>query len=250
MLLLLLLLPPLAACKRNWKFDSAGGKKQAKALVSGGVCEVIGSTADPARTNTPTSNDCGDCMADMTVMCRSISGNGGGLLCIDHTNRQFAEYMRLRIGDQVSFEYSEQPVQDICGDGAYVTIKQVVPNGGNKSNPSQSSRNNTNSATPMVASTAQLSNDNAQRTLNKWIGDRGSVSLKGIREVPQENVATAELYFGSFRRGGGGKIGRGDSYEGPATAVFVHYNDGRWILRTITFGDLRETTFHPDIEVR
>lgn len=55
--------------------------------------------------------------------------------------------------------------------------------------------------------------------------------MLGIRELSKENATTADLTFTDFHLTGDG-IQR--IYSGPGTAVFKHYNDGRWVLTDVS----------------
>jgi len=84
----------------------------------------------------------------------------------------------------------------------------------------------------------KLTTDKAQRALNTWVSS-GSVTVRGIQEVPTENAAVAQLSFSNLGYNlhdplfGGQKS---KTYSGPGTAIFTHYNDGRWVLTKITIG--------------
>jgi len=84
----------------------------------------------------------------------------------------------------------------------------------------------------------KLTTDKAQRALNTWVSS-GSVTVRGIQEVPTENAAVAQLSFSNLSYNlhdplfGGQKS---KMYSGPGTAIFTHYNDGRWVLTKITIG--------------
>lgn len=84
----------------------------------------------------------------------------------------------------------------------------------------------------------KLTTDKAQRALNIWVKS-GSVSVRGIQEVASENAAVAQLSFSNLGYNLrdpilGGQ--RNKTYSGPGTAIFTHYNDGRWVLTKITIG--------------
>jgi len=85
----------------------------------------------------------------------------------------------------------------------------------------------------------KLTTDKAQRALNTWVSS-GSVAVRGIQEVPTENAAVAQLSFSNLSYNlhdplfGGQKS---KTYSGPGTAIFTHYNDGRWVLAKITIGE-------------
>lgn len=87
----------------------------------------------------------------------------------------------------------------------------------------------------------KLTNDKAQKTINEWISSNykgrsspyrkllsGSAEVIGVQELPQQNSGKADvrfinLYFESF----------GELITCPGTAMFTHYNDGRWVLTSV-----------------
>jgi hypothetical protein len=83
----------------------------------------------------------------------------------------------------------------------------------------------------------KLTNDKAQNALNTWVGRYAGASMivVGIRELPQENAAIADLRINNFRF----TIDTGYvrmNKECPScsgTARFSHYSDGRWMLTTL-----------------
>ena len=67
----------------------------------------------------------------------------------------------------------------------------------------------------------------------------GSESVRGIQEVASENAAVAQLSFSNLGYNLRDQIlggQRSKTYSGPGTAIFTHYNDGRWVLTKITIG--------------
>ena len=86
-----------------------------------------------------------------------------------------------------------------------------------------------------LISTAQLSTATAQKTIDQWIKSGGKATVNGVQELPQENTARADLTISNFTfqqaTGFGGVRPR--TYSGPGTAIFTHYNDGRWVLSQI-----------------
>tara|TARA_R110002124_G_scaffold153244_2_gene320281 strand:+ start:19438 stop:19689 length:252 start_codon:yes stop_codon:yes gene_type:complete len=67
--------------------------------------------------------------------------------------------------------------------------------------------------------------------------------VNGVREIPQQNAAVADLTLTNFVYNlpkndaitayamgpGGGQR----TYSGTATATFIHYTNGRWVLNRI-----------------
>ena len=93
---------------------------------------------------------------------------------------------------------------------------------------------------PSFAGSATLTNARAQRALNIWLGKDGKGKIDGVLEIPAQNSAKADITFTNliydapkndpitaYAMGPGG--GR-RTYSGHATAYFIHYTDGRWIL--------------------
>jgi hypothetical protein len=74
----------------------------------------------------------------------------------------------------------------------------------------------------------KLTTEKAESTLNRWVSG-GQVTVRGIQE--SGNAAQADLTFTDFAftlKGGGG-----GTYSGAGTAIFTHYNDGRWVLTKV-----------------
>ncbi|HCR52114.1 TPA: hypothetical protein DIV48_00515 [Candidatus Kaiserbacteria bacterium] len=76
-------------------------------------------------------------------------------------------------------------------------------------------------------------------------GSAGGLQVIGVLEVPQQNVAKADLVIQNwllatpkndpvtaYALGPGGQTFK---WSGRAVAVFVHYNDGRWVLNRVAF---------------
>ena len=67
----------------------------------------------------------------------------------------------------------------------------------------------------------------------------GRVSVQGVQEVPQQNLAVAQVRFTELGYNLRDPIvcgSRPKKYSGSGTAMFAHYNDGRWVLNKITIG--------------
>ena len=94
----------------------------------------------------------------------------------------------------------------------------------------------------------KLTQDKAAQTIFQWeiqtmpwvcrcagpcTGSGGSpVSVSGVQELPQENVARAVL---SFRNAPFNHNCPNEKiYSGPGEAVFNHYTDGRWVLMRLS----------------
>jgi hypothetical protein len=98
---------------------------------------------------------------------------------------------------------------------------------------SDSSTTTSNSSSSSETYTGELTNEVAKRTVQRWY-KKGSVDVVGVQELPQQNSAVAQLKFTDLYYKADGRDNL--TYSGPAEAVFVHYNDGRWVLSKITIG--------------
>jgi hypothetical protein len=76
----------------------------------------------------------------------------------------------------------------------------------------------------------KLTTEKAQITLTRWVSE-GQVEVRGIQD--SGNAAQADITFTDFhftlRQDG---VPR--NYSGPGTAIFKHYNDGRWVLTNVS----------------
>jgi len=76
-----------------------------------------------------------------------------------------------------------------------------------------------------------LTTEKAQNAINQFMSNKGgSLRIRGgVREVPSENSAVAELDIDNFTADN--KIYSGDRWNGKA--IFSKYSDGRWSLTKI-----------------
>lgn len=93
----------------------------------------------------------------------------------------------------------------------------------------------------------KLTNKKAQQLVTQWlvsIGDGAAIAtVNGVLEIPQENSAKADINLSNFAWHSPkndavtayvfGPGGAAHNYSGQATAIFIHYNDGRWVLNRI-----------------
>jgi hypothetical protein len=121
-----------------------------------------------------------------------------------------------------------------------------------------------------VFTTSALTNDKAQRAIDRlldWTKKGGEARVMGIRETPEQNMATVDVRFTDFQYNANsygnpvpkdqttpqapstkspnywedmmkhtnGQV-RARSYTGEGVAIFKHYNDGRWVLTSVHFG--------------
>jgi hypothetical protein len=99
----------------------------------------------------------------------------------------------------------------------------------------------------------QITTEKAQQALNQWVTSAGGGQVSivgGVRELPTENAATADLTLtGLTWQSSQTKQTR--HYSGAGKAMFVHYTDGRWVLSKVTVGDVwANTSWTPNIEIR
>lgn len=91
----------------------------------------------------------------------------------------------------------------------------------------------------------KLTSHRAEQAVTQWIIIRttGTAVVTGVLEFPQENAAKADVTFTNLQwnspKNGAvlamvvGPGGESHLYSGHADAIFIHYNDGRWILDKI-----------------
>ena len=93
----------------------------------------------------------------------------------------------------------------------------------------------------------KLTNQKAQQAVTQWLSSTGNtaatVTVTGVLELPQENSAKADVTLSNFVWNSPkndaitayafGPGGAAHTYAGRADAIFIHYNDGRWVLNKI-----------------
>lgn len=94
------------------------------------------------------------------------------------------------------------------------------------------------------SSSAKLTTSKAQNAIDVWVKGTGStggaVTVAGIQEIPQQNIAKADLIYSDFqflsreRNMFGAPVQVEKNYSGPGVATFTHYNDGRWVLTQVS----------------
>lgn len=83
----------------------------------------------------------------------------------------------------------------------------------------------------VTTESGKLTTEKAQNTLSRWVKN-GQVTVRGIQDA-KDNTAKADLMFTNFKY----KVdGFDKNYTGVGTAVFTHYNDGRWVLTGVVAG--------------
>lgn len=101
--------------------------------------------------------------------------------------------------------------------------------------PSRTQTTATSSNTPSGSSGGSLTNGSVENALNQWGMCRGAITAQGIQEMPQQNAARAILKFSNCTLSGGHSMfgGGGKPYSGPGEAIFIRFNDGRWVLSKV-----------------
>lgn len=133
---------------------------------------------------------------------------------------------------------------------------------------SSSSNSSSSSSSQTPTSTNQgLTNAKVETAVAAMLSDwrlGGSVSVRGIQEIPQQNAAIADLQFQQFEYGTtheGGLVRAKDfkpkpmpndrtrmpsmeemfpqrkaTYSKDGKAILARYNDGRWVLKEVRWG--------------
>lgn len=87
-----------------------------------------------------------------------------------------------------------------------------------------------------AADAGTLTDELAQKAINQWLLGNGVKLVQGVHEIPAENAATADVELTNFEWNEPSTLGFGGGshvYEGHATAYFLHYTDGRWVLTRV-----------------
>lgn len=133
--------------------------------------------------------------------------------------------------------------------------------------PSSSSGSSSSSSTPALSTSNQsLTNSKVETAVADLLSDwrmGGSVNVKGIQEIPQQNSAVADLQFNNFEFGVNGtdELLRAKDFKRPkksgqmipsyeemfppkkitysktGRATLTKYNDGRWVLKAVNWHD-------------
>jgi hypothetical protein len=122
---------------------------------------------------------------------------------------------------------------------------------------SGSSSSSTTSSQSSSSSNGVLTTEKAEKAVETWANRARTSSctgnclvklLGGVREIPQQNAAVAELKFTDFiYQPSNEKVER--IYSGAGTATFVRYTDRRWVLNEIKIGDIyASTSWKPQID--
>lgn len=147
---------------------------------------------------------------------------------------------------------------------------------------SSSSSGSSSSSTGSTTSTSNqgLTNAKVETAVSDLLSDwrvGGSVSVRGIQEIPQQNAAVADLQFNAFEFGVNGtdqllkakdfkpprKSGQAIpsyeemfppkkiTYSKQGKATLTKYNDGRWVLKSVNWHDgIACCGVRGDVEIR
>lgn len=128
------------------------------------------------------------------------------------------------------------------------------------------SSSSSSSSSPVSTPNQGLTNAKVETAVADLLSDwrmGGSVSVKGIQDIPQQNAAIADLQFNNFEYGvtfEGGLLRKKDfkprkpsgqaiphpdemfpqrkaSWSRDGKAVLSKYNDGRWVLKQVNWND-------------
>ena len=116
-------------------------------------------------------------------------------------------------------------------------------------------RGNSSTLSSPAPADERLTTTKAGNALKQWAGSHGSVTVGGIQEVPRENAAKADITLSDYHFTAKDSI-IGDQpkiYSGAGTAIFIRYNDGRWMLSKVGFtmrGGMTFTFDNINIEAR
>lgn len=105
--------------------NSTEGKANAQKLTKSSVWIVTESSADSNSVSAGTMER-GDCIADLALRVKSESGNDEVSLSIHKSNTQYNKFVLLKVGDRVSFQQLDSPIQTECGDAAFVQLADVT----------------------------------------------------------------------------------------------------------------------------
>jgi hypothetical protein len=100
------------------------------------------------------------------------------------------------------------------------------------------------------ADSGKLTNEKAQRALDKWMRGEGKVIIQGIQD--QGNSARADLIFQDFKYKTrdpfyGNTVNK--KFSGSGYAVFTHYTDGRWILTKVQTSNGMDSIIDENVQV-
>jgi hypothetical protein len=121
-----------------------------------------------------------------------------------------------------------------------------------------SSGESTSSSSISFSDRSLLTSERASKAINKWADSAKSFGCQtepctvkidgGVREIPQQNAAVAELSFIKFVYQPSDEQNQ-LIYSGRGTATFSRYTDGRWVLTEIRIGDIYSSRiWKPQIE--
>lgn len=154
------------------------------------------------------------------------------------------------VGTSESFEYSEFRDEKVTLkiDGNLLTTltgRQFIKKGS-----TSSSMNSPSSSNPNSSDSGKITSEKAQNALDRFVSANGSGSIRikgGVREIPTQNAATAELDVSNFTNLNGRQF-----KDGRGIAGFSRYTDGKWSLSevVILYNGFDKQTWTPTIELR
>lgn len=90
----------------------------------------------------------------------------------------------------------------------------------------------------------KLTNELAQNAIDFWLIGDGTKRVIGVMDFPQQSAAQVDIEVTNFvwkspkndavTAYAFGPGGGSNTYNGKMQAVFKHYNDGRWILDSVS----------------
>lgn len=106
---------------------------------------------------------------------------------------------------------------------------------------------------PAETAQSSLTNEKIERAIDKLFGSdkiSGSVKVLGVQEIPAQNAARADIRFDNlnYTSRGAGITFHQPIYSGSGSATLSRYNDGRWVLNTVSIRPLETYTGSIPIE--
>ncbi len=95
----------------------------------------------------------------------------------------------------------------------------------------------------------KLPAEKAQAALDKWMTNGGKVTVQGIQELPQENIAKSSIVFENLRLKSSLPWRGARQYSGPGIAIFSRYNDGRWVLTRVETSEGLDTSWWNNLNI-
>jgi hypothetical protein len=113
-----------------------------------------------------------------------------------------------------------------------------------------SSSSSPSSSSSSSSDSSKITTEKAQNALDRFASANGSGNIRikgGVREIPSQNSATAELDVTNFSNNKGRRYN-----DGRGVAGFSRYTDGKWTLSevVILYNGFDKITYTPTIELR